>query len=153
MEPKLVPTSWTKPLQIAVIAFYAAVGMVWLAELPSMTFIGRGTAVVDVLVFVGLGVIVIVGVAKRSRRFFEVIWVLLLLDVALLLLAVVRGDSLTYGLALPAWASWGRIVQVAVGGALALTMLYARRERGPWGMTQQPRGHAGPDDAQERLQA
>ena len=139
MTAKGVPTSWTKPLQLAVIVYAAISGIYGLTIPLWMTSVGRGAAFSASLIGFVISLIAIVGAANRWTWLYEAVWVLLGLGVLVLLFDVVRGSySLTYGILLPTWAGWLRLLQTAIGGALALAMLYARNTRGPWAMTRQP---------------
>ena len=134
--PKPAPTSWTKPLQTAVIAFFAA-SAVFNVTIPLwMTSVGRGAVWAATALGLAIDLLVVIGAIRRWMWLYDVVWAWLGLGIAVLVFNVAQGSySLTYAATAPDWAGWVRVLQNVVGGALALAMLYARRAYGRWGMT------------------
>ena len=136
MQPPRLPTAWTRPLQLAVVAYAALSGLFALTSPLWMISVGRGMVWVAALAGSAVFAIVIVGAIKRWAWLYDAVWVLSGLAVIVLLLNLAQGSYWqSYGNVLPTWAGWVRLLQTAAGGALAVAMFYARRRFGPWGMS------------------
>jgi hypothetical protein len=146
MPTERVPSSWTRPLQTGVITCFAISGIDAITIPFWNTSVGRGTAVGASLLGVALTAVVIVGALRRWVWLYNLIWVFLGAGTLVTLLNVVQGSFfVTYGTVLPRWAGWVSLALTTIGGVLAVVMLYARHQRGPWGMTSRRVGLPNPE--------
>jgi hypothetical protein len=164
--PSRVPTSWMKPLQYAVAAWWA-LSEIYRLFLPSGTMfqlinqsiqreqvfnpnatplpadLANTMGSLLTVAGVAIAVLIVIGTLMRSTWIYYIVLVLLgprAVSLPVDLISAASGSALTpaSGLVMPSWALWIGILYGITGAALFVWMLVAIVQRGPWAMVRPP---------------